>query len=455
MNPPDFIGETLADPLEGTEYGRCKAKVMGTPETGLIIHSFAHGRSTYHLKMDLPMAEALLAKTTKERVIPDFVSAVDLAQLEAEDIERLKADVARTAGVGVRVINNALKDRRKRNTEEIRRVRAESQPDMRVRLPVPENDAEFLATLRPIDDILRAVDALEPPFRNVGGRYSRVIERSRLGLHLLRAINCQEDAKYHLPAPPEPIISELDAAGVAMDMEPHIRFESVKNTATGEIRRDVRLPTVFGNAYASWPDSKLPIVRGVSTLPIVLPGRTIVGTNGLYHDLQLIFRVHPLLLNGLLDRDLVAPDVARAAYHNLTDVWLADVDTNTEGKAIIVALAMTLIQRHLLPARPAFFVTAGQRGGGKTTLLNMVATAVFGRPAAAANWSPSEAERRKAIFSYFSAGIGLLVWDNIPRGESISCSTIEKSLTRGVVRPYPRRISHVGGSGNDNHGIHG
>src|SRR5438105_7812143 len=59
----------------------------------------------------------------------------------------------------------------------------------------------------------------------------------------------------------------------------------------------------------------------------------------------------------------------------------------------------------------------------------MVATAVFGRPAAAANWSPSEEERRKAIFAYFSAGVGLLAWDNIPRGEAISCPTIEKALT--------------------------
>jgi hypothetical protein len=36
-NPADFIGETLADPLEGIEYGRCKAKVMRTPESGLIV----------------------------------------------------------------------------------------------------------------------------------------------------------------------------------------------------------------------------------------------------------------------------------------------------------------------------------------------------------------------------------------------------------------------------------
>lgn len=434
MSPPNFIGETLADPLEGIEYGACKAKVMGTPETGLIIHSFAHGRAIYNLKLDLLMVEATLAKSTKETVISDFVSAADLAQLEPANIERLKADVAKKAGVGARVINNALKDRKKRNAEEKRRAQAESRPtDTRIRLPAPADDAELLATLQPIDGILSQVDVPEPPFRSVDGRYSRVIERSHQGLHLLRAIDRQEDSKHYLPAPPEPLISEQNSAGVAMGIEPHIRFESIAQTATGEIRRDVRLSTVFGSAYASWPDSKLPIVRGVSTLPIVLPGRAVLNKNGLHRELQVIFRVQSPLLNALPDPASITVDMAYVAYHNLTDKWLADVDTDRDGKAIIVALAMTLIQRHLLAARPAFFVTAGQRGGGKTTLLNMTATAVFGRPGAAANWSPADEERRKAIFSYFSAGVSLLIWDNIPRGEAISCPTIEKALTAAEI----------------------
>ena len=33
----------------------------------------------------------------------------------------------------------------------------------------------------------------------------------------------------------------------------------------------------------------------------------------------------------------------------------------------IIAAALTLIERSLLPDRPCFFVTAGRRGGGKTT----------------------------------------------------------------------------------------
>jgi hypothetical protein len=180
------------------------------------------------------MVEAKLAKSTKERVISDFISAIDLAQFEPEDLERLKSDVAKNTGVAARVINKALKDREKRTAEEKRCAQAETRPlDTRIRLAAPAGDAELLATLRPIDDILSRVDALEPPFRNVGGRYSRVIERSPHGLHELRAIKQQGNTEFYLPAPPEPLISELDASGVAMDIEPHIRFESITQTATG------------------------------------------------------------------------------------------------------------------------------------------------------------------------------------------------------------------------------
>jgi hypothetical protein len=49
-DPARYESETLADPLEGVRYGCCKAVIMlnsgGTPW----IHSFAHGRTVYHLR---------------------------------------------------------------------------------------------------------------------------------------------------------------------------------------------------------------------------------------------------------------------------------------------------------------------------------------------------------------------------------------------------------------------
>ena len=51
-DPDRFVGETLADPVEGISYGRCKAKIMRRADGTLWIHSFAHGRTMYALKFD-------------------------------------------------------------------------------------------------------------------------------------------------------------------------------------------------------------------------------------------------------------------------------------------------------------------------------------------------------------------------------------------------------------------
>jgi hypothetical protein len=79
--------------------------------------------------------------------------------------------------------------------------------------------------------------------------------------------------------------------------------------------------------------------------------------------------------------------------------------------------------------RPAFFVTSGKRGGGKTTAINMVALATLGKRAAATAWSRLEEERRKAIFAAFLQGVPLVVFDNIARGATLTCPVVEKALT--------------------------
>jgi hypothetical protein len=55
--PDDFVGETLADPLEGASYGRSKAKLMRRGDGTLFIHSFAHGRAFYQLRHDATICD--------------------------------------------------------------------------------------------------------------------------------------------------------------------------------------------------------------------------------------------------------------------------------------------------------------------------------------------------------------------------------------------------------------
>jgi hypothetical protein len=95
----------------------------------------------------------------------------------------------------------------------------------------------------------------------------------------------------------------------------------------------------------------------------------------------------------------------------------------------LIALALSVIERIFLPARPVFFVTAGLRGGGKTTALLMIALAATGIKAAAAAWSHDPNERKKAFFAYLLEALPFLVWDNIPRGTKIACPHIERAAT--------------------------
>ena len=103
--------------------------------------------------------------------------------------------------------------------------------------------------------------------------------------------------------------------------------------------------------------------------------------------------------------------------------------------------ALSIIERALLPERPAFFVSAGRRGGGKTTAITMLVLAVTGLKPPAAAWSQNEEERRKAFLSYLSQALPVIVWDNLGNGEMVACKYFDALLTADT---YSDRV--LGGS---------
>jgi hypothetical protein len=229
-----------------------------------------------------------------------------------------------------------------------------------------------------------------------------------------------------LPAPAMPLLTPHDEYSMAHLIERHIEFYQAD--ANGN-ERTVALNPAFVRHYIKYRDSKLPVVTAIVTSPLVLPDGTLLATQGLDRERGIIFRLQPELMVLLPIPEDCTPSAVSTAMRFLTDVWLCDVATDFAGKCIIIAAALTILERVLLPERPAFFVTAGQRGGGKTTTLQMLFLAATGYHAPAAAWSTSEEERRKALFSYLSEGVAAVVWDNIPRGALISCPSIEKCLT--------------------------
>ena len=102
--PDRFIGETLADPLEGVDYGRCKAKVMRGDDGGLFIHSFAHGRTIYQLRHDARSAKAAVAQAPIEGLIDCAMAIWAATEMEVDELEDFVATVAKAAGIGLRAV---------------------------------------------------------------------------------------------------------------------------------------------------------------------------------------------------------------------------------------------------------------------------------------------------------------------------------------------------------------
>jgi hypothetical protein len=419
-DPERFVGETLADPLEGIAYGRCKAMVMRSREDGApFIRSFAHGGTHYALVLDAARLRAEIERAPAQSAVDVLVANVLRTHLAVDELKLLCDLAASRTGVGVREIKARIKTARAERAKKDAERAAASQPaDDRITFPVPAEDAEMTAVMARIDGVLSQVKDPEPPMRTLAGALCVIRDRPVLGLHELAARD-DESPEERLPAPPEPLISELDADGTTMAVERYIRHTNSRGA-------NARLPTTFARAYKSYSDSTLPRVIGAVTTPLITENG-VLATDGLDRTLRLVFRIDPTLLSLVPVR--VTDVEAKRAYRFLTDEWLCDVLTEDAGKAVTVAAALTLIERLLLPERPAFVITAGQRGGGKTTLANMLSTAVLGRHASAAMWSESKEERRKALISYFLEGPAMLVWDNLPRGANIDCPVVAQSLT--------------------------
>jgi hypothetical protein len=224
-----------------------------------------------------------------------------------------------------------------------------------------------------------------------------------------------------LPPPKQWALKKMTEYEVAEMLEKYIDFVDKDG-------KSVHCPTPFVRHYMNRDDGALPTVVAISTLPIVLADGNLLAPAGLDRLRGIVFKIEPELIKLMPKRD-ECNDEVREAMRFLTEEWLADVATDYAGKCSLIAMALTMIERSLLDQRPAWFVTAGRRGSGKTTAITILIEAVTGIAPAAAAWSTNEEERRKALLSFFMAGCVYILWDNIPRGTQISCPHIEKSCT--------------------------
>jgi hypothetical protein len=206
-DPFRFEGATLADPLEGIDYGRGKAKIMLRADGTPWIHSFAHGRATYELKLDYRAAEALLNRAVPADAPDLFVRCVFEGDLDDEEIERLKKRAASLAGSGPKALVAKLRaDRKVRDQQEAKEQsnqRRAQRQDPRPQIPAPPSDAPWLPQMAVLNEVLGKANEAEPPMRDIDDVMVQVRVRRTSNLHAFTALgaNQEETDETRLPAP--------------------------------------------------------------------------------------------------------------------------------------------------------------------------------------------------------------------------------------------------------------
>ena len=177
-DPGAFEDETLADPLEGVEYGRCKAKIFLCDDGTPWINSFAHGRTIYELKHDAASVRKALEAAAKNDVVATFVRLAVAADLDAIELEDLRQLAKKLCGTGLRVIDGALKAARQKQAAQeaqaARDRRAAQRRDPRLFIRAPFPDEPWLPEMEVLNDVIGKVTAATPPSRDIDDDAMRV-----------------------------------------------------------------------------------------------------------------------------------------------------------------------------------------------------------------------------------------------------------------------------------------
>jgi hypothetical protein len=292
-DPDRFVGETLADPLEGVDYGRCKAKIMRGDDGGLFIHSFAHGRSIYLLRHDARSAKAAIAQAPVEGLIDYAMALLAMTDMEADEHADFVATVAKKAGIRVQAVNARIAKERREREKANRKTALASSGDGRLTKPRPAFDGELLPTTTFLDEVLASDQREEPPMRDASGNLVEVRVQEPWALHLLTADGTNaglEDAET-MKAPAEPALVRHTATGVKMLVERYVRFDVQKKNHS----YPGSLPGPFVAALMEYSTSGIPVARAINTAPLVTMSGQVIDGAGLDRDTGLVHRIDPLL----------------------------------------------------------------------------------------------------------------------------------------------------------------
>lgn len=168
-----FEGASLADPVEGVEYGTCKARIMLRADGTPWIHSFAHGRTIYELKHSRSTVRAAIERANDDEAVQTFIKFALAADLSDQDMEELRNELAKRLKLNKRTISGMLKTAQQQNAAKQRHQdyehRLAERDDPRPVINAPSENAPWLPTMAALNEVIGASTAAHPPARDIEG----------------------------------------------------------------------------------------------------------------------------------------------------------------------------------------------------------------------------------------------------------------------------------------------
>jgi hypothetical protein len=193
------------------------------------------------------------------------------ADLSQAEIQRLRTLASKGSGIGLRALEQMLKEARtaaaRRAEQEKRERQMAERNDPRPHVPAPADNAEWLPLMQTLNEVIGTSKAAIPPLRS-----------SNRGCTEFPPSPCQACPSYQrkesindrhpdpTARPEQLLLVTMSEEEVAEMIERHIEF--YEETKDGY--RSVHLPKKFVRHFMTRNDNALPIATTVAQLPVVL-----------------------------------------------------------------------------------------------------------------------------------------------------------------------------------------
>jgi len=187
-------------------------------------------------------------------------------------------------------------------------------------------------------------------------------------------------------------------------------------------------PTVIAQALLDDSSFAKPL-SGLLEVPSVMPDGRLLNVPG-FDEMSGYYCTFDKSLTRNLPVSPARSDAVEALKY-ITDVVFDGFPFRSDTDLFAaVAFLLTAFVRRFLGNAPGFMVTASVQSSGKSTLADIVFQAAYGRPAAAASWTPNEEEMEKHILAILLEGQSGVCFDNLPHGCRVDGAELSKLITQ-------------------------